>query len=91
MITYQDIDNKIIRKDKYGFQIVITAEALDEILRTKFKMPAGEIARMFIDPERNILSVIYISQVWDAEVSEPRADRVGQAGEYPVRCEVRSE
>lgn len=89
MITLRDLDNnKVV--DKYGFQIVLSAEALDELLRKHFNMPEGEVSRLVVNGERNMLQVIYRSD-------RPRpgdkyvAGRIPEVGEIPHRFEPKDE
>lgn len=63
---------------KYGFDVPITFEALDSILRLNFNIPEGEPINVFVDQEREIISVRY-------RTNEKDGFRVGQAGEYPKR------
>ena len=93
MITIQDINGENARsKDKYGFKIPITSQALDVVIRKVFDIPEGDIERIEVDQERMIVIFYYRSDTpstFDGKVHQPCPGRISQAGEYPVKCEVK--
>lgn len=87
MIVAQDVQKDYESKNKYGFKIPITSQALDAILRKTFDIPDGEIERIEVDQERLIVTFYYNSPPHNT--SGPVPGRITQAGEYPIRCEVK--
>lgn len=93
MIVSQDIDKDAKGRDKYGFKATFTAEAIETILRQVGDMPEGEMVRMEVDQERLLVSFYFRSekpcQNEFGELRQPCPGRVGQAGEYPERWEIK--
>jgi hypothetical protein len=93
MITLQDIEGNEARgKDRYGFKVPITSQALDVVLRKTFDLPEGDVERIEVDEERMIVTFYYRSdapKTFDGKVQQPCPGRIGQAGEYPIKCEVK--
>lgn len=61
---------------KYGFDVPITYEALDNILRRNINMPSGMLAAVYVDVERELVYLRYRTE-------KRSGYGVGEAGEYP--------
>ena len=62
MLVVNDLNKNRMQDMKRGFKITLSAEALDEVLRSYLDMPDGEPVRFIVDQERLIISMVYTSQ-----------------------------
>lgn len=89
MLALQDLYPIIKTKDKYGFALDMSSEALDALIRERLVLPDGDLERIHVDPERLIMTFYYRSDKpetnEEGKVKQPCAGRIGQAGEYPRR------
>lgn len=86
MIIPEDIKKK--SKDKYGFKVTLSENGITEILKKSLLIPEGELERVHFDPERATTTLYYRSEKpIDTDKKTPCAGRIGEAGEYPERCE----
>ena len=62
---------------KHGFKFEITFEALDSVIRNFFgDIPEGQIASMWIDQEKGIAGIKYLTG--------ESGPKVGEASEFPT-------
>lgn len=67
--------------DKFGFDVPVTYEALDSLLRQSMDLPEGELVNVYIENDRDIVCFRY-------RRPDGSEFRVGQAGEYPKRTGI---
>lgn len=87
MINTEDVGRE--SKDKYGFAVTVSSEALVAMLKEHIITPEGNIERIAVDEERLIVRLYFRGEEPKEGEQGPQCARIGECGEYPERWEYK--